>query len=543
MLDVMVLSVLSLNIGRDSSSFLLPVYQWSSVIEQGIEKEKDYREKIAQLERDKALAEERARQAGELAGQHKELQETTIEQLEKLSEREQQAYQRMLEAEETARNAELQAKLAEEQKQQALEAAQRAAAEKEAAQALAEQAERQAQEASVQAQLAREREAEIKQRISQMEQKQQELAAQQRDAEQQAGEVKGELQHKAGELAAVIQAQQEALKREQEAMQKLQAERERAEQLLVEARLARQEAEQAEQRSQASQKFISHLRDRIVDLKLEEQQARLTLETVQEDKEELSQKLTEIEEARNQSVWVQRDRAMVECSITIVERDQAAGEIQTYQEEVYLPTVAYGDGIYIITDAEHLGLLWWQIQYDRDVVSLAYRVSSLSTAAPPVRLVGPVLSPDSTPAVCMTAVESPAGTAPLQPAGMDMIKTERIQRALAFSPVMPDKSVHVEITPMLKQPYLTVKTLKNKSWFSRREVSEGDYLLTESGHFIGIMVSRELCYVPPTGFPSGEKVSRVPLAPDAPDGTRYDQFVDSARELRQRIKKTPLPRR
>ena len=50
MVDVMVLSVLSMQVGDGDSRSPIPIHRWSELIERGMQKEELYRSKIAELE-------------------------------------------------------------------------------------------------------------------------------------------------------------------------------------------------------------------------------------------------------------------------------------------------------------------------------------------------------------------------------------------------------------------------------------------------------------------------------------------------------------
>ena len=100
MLDVMVLSVLALTSGQQNgaSGLLLPVYQWSQLIEKGLEKEKDYEVRLANMKSEMDKAREEASRAKQFIDQQKEFQDTTLSQLEKAAQQQHSAEEQMQQA-------------------------------------------------------------------------------------------------------------------------------------------------------------------------------------------------------------------------------------------------------------------------------------------------------------------------------------------------------------------------------------------------------------------------------------------------------------
>ncbi|MDD4734650.1 MAG: hypothetical protein PHP44_00940 [Kiritimatiellae bacterium] len=538
MIDVMVLSALSLNVGRGSASFLLPVYQWNSIIQKGMEREKEFQQRIEELKRRAEQAERQAKEADGLIGLHKELNDTAAQQAGELARREAEAYRKMQEADQRAREAEVQARVAEEQKKYAEEARKQAEAQRKDAERLVRQAEKAAAEAERQAATSREREQEVKKRIAAMQEESTTLLDQSVQTSKLLQDARHDRDVTQAELHRLLEAKDELSAREKAALEQIEAERKKAEELLVQARLAESQAQDAQARVESSQHYISALRERIVSTKLSEQETQIKLQQVEEQREELKERLDELESEKNQSVWVQRDQALVGCSISISSRHRHSGERALYQEEIYVPVIQVGTQACLAADFDALGLSWWHVQYGDSINEVAYTLFSPTTNAARTRLTAPLLSDSQAPSVCYLPVDATNLLAPgLTICGISRLKQERIQEALAFSPVNPDASVRVHLTPTLDERFLTVKPAQAKGFFSRRELRQGDYLLSETGLFIGLMISNEKAYVMPTTWPGASSGAwTIPITRADSSNEYLSAFSDQAQKLKKALK-------
>lgn len=539
MIDVMVLSVLSLNIGRGaSSSFLLPVYQWNTLIQKGLEREKEYRQELQDLKIRAEQAEKKAMEAGELLDRHKVLSDSAARQASDLAQRESEAYRKMQKAAEEARAAELQAQVALEQKKLAEQVRAQAEVEKKEALLKAEQAEKAAAEAAITARTAREREQEVLQRIAGMQQESATLLDQQIQTSKLLQDTRHERDMTHAEMQRLLEAKEELTAREKTALEQADAERKKAAELLVQVRLAEAQAKDAESRAESSQTYINALRERIVSTKLAEQEVTMRLQQAEQQSAELKAKMESIEAEKNQSVWIQRDQALTVCSVSLGALSRHTGERTLFQEDLYLPVTLIGGQPCLVADFDQLGLSQWHVQYGDNMNAVEYTVSSPSTNAARIRLTHPILADPQAPRVCYLPVSVSNGALPgLTLCGMARLKQERIQEALAFSPANPDTSVRVLLTPALDERFLTVKPVQTKGLFSRRELRQGDYLLTETGFFIGLMITHDKAYVVPDApLRTDEPAFKVPLLNADPTNTYFTTFSGQAQSLRKTVK-------
>jgi len=484
MLDVMVLSVLSLTHGQraGTSGFLLPVYEWSKVIEKGLAQEQTLRAEIGSWRDRAAQAEERAARAEALLDRQLALQDDAQRRLAAAADVQQLLREELERARLAAGDSGAQVRQADEQ---------RRAAEAQAAAARQEQvrAEERAQAAAAQADEAR---------------RQQQQAEAQVQAERQAADA---VRREAAQAAARVTAADDALRR-------------------------------AAERTDDQQKTIELQRDRLIALSVQMQKAEMETAAAETQRAALAEQLDRIEQERSRSVWVQRDRALAGCAITLIATDQTTGDSRVLTDSVSLPVVSLGGALYAVGDFQSLGLNWSQVQADRDLTTAQYRLFNLTAAAAAedAALVGPILSFNAAPPVCLLPIP-PASRGvtegALTPATMAYIKENRLQTALAFSPANPDRSLPVSVTPAVAGPFLVVKPVPGKALFSRRLLNPGDYLLTENGRFIGVMVSADRCYVLEESLPP--EVALIPLAREV-GSVPYARFVAQAREVHKAIR-------
>ena len=539
MLDVMVLSVLALTSGQQNgaSGLLLPVYQWSQLIEKGLEKEKDYEVRLANMKSEMDKAREEASRAKQFIDQQKEFQDTTLSQLEKAAQQQHSAEEQMQQALKQTRQAEMEAQLATEQKRIAEQQADAAQALREQAELQAAVAQQEAQKALIQAEVAKQQQQKALQQLN-------ELSTQTKQIQQQSSQKELTTATLTEKLAALEkqrierEAEMAAIRqREELARQKAETAEQQAAALQARTEMAEKQLDQMNNRIDASRQYITRLRDTLTTVKVAEQKVKTQLDSTMEQKQQLEQKLEEIEQEQNRSVWVQRDEAMALLSFSITNRDHGSGDSQTQTELLYYPLVQMGSETIIPTDFYSLGLNSWQIQYARDITDVSATICNIYSNTLCQKLNRSILSLPEEPAICLIPlIKLPPNlvTRPLDVAGMAYIKQNRIQQALAFSPANPDKSLPVQVTPTLNNNFLITKPVKNSSIFSRRPLNRGDYLLTDKGRFIGIMIDTERCFVLPDSFPDTSTATQIPLLPTL-STKPYSTFIDQARTVKNQL--------
>lgn len=601
MIDVMVLSVLSLNVGnKGSSSFVLPVHHWSSVIKEGLEKEKMYVSEITVLQERLKNAQDKLAYANQMMNRQDSMQSSTMTEVERLREAQQRlaqekeaaqkqagdalvkaniALQKQQMAEELAQKAQLAAsdahKRAEEaeikaltaekqlssiEKQMAEVSEQEKTAQKTAAKAQAEadlakqeqlnarlSAERAAQKAILahteaikskqQAEFELRKRQEIEQRMAQTRAEHEASLASQREAERRLSQTKAELENlreNSGatttemvelkskqdqtykQLLAANMANEEAIRRltdmEQQLSsvyeQKTSAE-ERALHAMEKAKLAemeaqhareaelaaRQNADSVENRAVAAQEYIGLLRTRVADLKAQQQITEYQLSSEKEKATELKTTIEIIEKEKKQSIWSLRSDSLCQVQYQLEYVDDYSGSKRKSDALLYLPSLSYGDATYLPGTLDMLHLSPRAVRSARGSIALTAvcETDDGGDAWPAVALLS--LSQSKQASLFKLAPKEQSGIVPLQLAGIQYVLENRLQEALLFKSNDPNKGLRVQVVPTIDNRFLSVRPPQKQSFFSRSEIGVGDYLCTESGLFIGIMVTRELCYV------------------------------------------------
>jgi len=493
MLDVMVLSVLSMSAGSNSSSRLpVPLYRWSALVEEGIKREKEYADLISELRQQAELAAARELEAKIATRVEEEKRGMVNDEIQRVRDLKQAAEEQARAAERVAHAAETKAKLAVERQRQAQEKAENAEV----------------------------RAAEAARRALQAE----ELV---RESELATAKLEGR-SDKFDETVIAAQAREEA------ALKKLALALEGQAEAKGRAKAAEEARQEAIKSANNSQEYIVYLRDVLTDTKLKQKVAELELKDVAEEKEEVQATLNDILTEKQQSVWIRRDKAMRRLSIRLGEhyakRDQT----------LFVPVLQIGKKKYIVEEFKSLEFDWREIQYAGKLDRLELALGEIEPEAGKlIKLKQALLVPSSEPRICYLPLPGKLDMPAMTPIGMQVIKEDRIQRALLFKKEYPNLRLKAEITPDISGNHLTVKVGEMTSIFrtSKKKIEPGDYLLTENGRFIGVMVSKTKCYVVPE-MPLGKEVVKLPLTKSSKD-KNYKKFVAAAKEVSQMIRDLP----
>lgn len=485
MLDVMVLSVLALTsrqLRGAGANIPVPASGLSRVVEEGLRNETGYKNEIARLEAQLKDSSELARRAIEQAAlaEAKAERERTerSDALAKLREAELAAERATSGAALAAREAELvnqQVVAAQERTRELEEREREAKARTDAAHARVKRAEQKAEQAEA---LAREAERSAGERDT-------EILALKEDA-MQARVAKQAAEERARELALTLANQTTELRSAQSAEATA----------IAKAEVALNERERLEVKTeQVAEELV---------------EARVSVATLNERKMADGEKLAQLErerkaaaEARNQSVWVRRDEAMRRVMISYTEY-AANGKSYRTDKQLAMPLVNVGGFKLVPAEFSALGLK------KSFFGGLSDRITDVRGIAAP--LVGEaqagslraLIVPATEPQVCLAHVMGSAEGA-LEPITMQGLKDRRLRTAMLFSPSAVNAYGLVEVVPMLGKNYLTVRQLSG----IRPKV--GDYLLTDRGEFIGVMVKSDVCHVMPCELSSAPKPVIIPL--------------------------------
>ena len=500
MLDVMVLSVLALTAGKrggNENNIPVPLYRWSTVVEEGLRKEQAYQDEVARLEeqlaRSAELAEQALRQAEEARAAAGRERSGSQEMQQRVHEMELAAEK----ARSAAALAERERELAEREQKLAQQTAEEARQQAEEFERLRAEAEQQSTQAQVKARTLQAEAATAESALEQAEREAAETAA------------------KIAEMEAKL-AQMESLKAAEAAA------KERARTLEEErARLAAEQQRLAQQNEQYAEK-LAVLSGEVAALEVQKQGAEQTAAQLEQEKQ-----IAEAESKK--SVWIRRDESLCRVNISYTEYNSGNRRDVVTERELMMPLVKVGRTVLVPADFRKLGLarsfFFGGLSDAVSQVGGTVRSVAGDGAALPL---DSIVVPGAEPQVCLIRF---AGTqeGALESISMETLKERRIKDALLFSPDDVNEHGRVEIVPVIGSDYVAVEPA------SGNKPKVGDYLLTDRGEFIGVMVTKEHCYVMPQVLSRTPPVIMIPIASRNQDSVYFKEFIRSLNLARERV--------
>jgi chemotaxis protein histidine kinase CheA len=508
MLDVMVLSVLALTsrqLRGGDANIPVPASGLSRVVAEGLRNEAGYKNEIARLEAQLEASSELARKAIEQAAladakAERERAESS-EALAKLREAELAEERAKSQAQLAAREAELvneQAAAAKARTRELELREQEAKAQADAAYARVKLAEQKAAEAE---RLAREAERSAGERDT-------EMLALKEDA-MRARAAKALAEERALQLSATLAGQEAELRSAKSAEATA----------IAKAEVALSERERLEVKTEQVAEDLVVARESVAALK----------EREMADAEKLAQFERERKaaaDARDQSVWVRRDEAMRRVMISYTEY-AANGKSYRTDKQLAMPLVNIGGFKLVPAEFEALGLKKSFFGGLSDRIADVRGIASPMVGEANSSWLRALIVPATEPQVCLAHVTGPSEGA-LEPITMQGLKDRRLRTAMLFSPSDVNAYGLVEVVPMIGKDYLSVRVL------SKTKPKVGDYLLTDRGEFVGVMVKSDICYVLPGQLSSAPKPVIIPLRSYGKQDIFLNDFVQNlnlARDL------------
>ncbi len=524
MLDVMVLSVLALTAGQragGSRNIPVPLYRWSSMIEEGLRKEQAFIDEVKRLEEQLSQASELAKKALDQADKARN---TAGREREGGQEMQERMHSMQLEAE-RARFATDAAKRDAVLAQQGAELARRQMQEAENRRIAAEQA---TKKAARKAEEFGERTATAETAVRQAEkiallaEKEAALAKSEGQRYQfmaQTAETALEtIEAQAEDVSAQVQKLQMQLAARDEKMTELQVAEATAQER---ARTVVQErARLITQGEQATEKVVE-LSGKVAELEVRKEDAEKTVLVLEEE-----QRLAE--EERQKSIWIRRDEALRRMSISYTEYNSRDQKNFVTRRELVMPLVQVGRAVLVPADFRKLGLgrsFFWGLS--DTVTQVKGTVQSVQGSAS-TRSLESIIMPGKEPQICFIRF-SGAMEGALKSISMETLKEQRIKKALLFSSSEMNEHGRVEVIPVIGSDYLSVRRSSGK----RPKV--GDYLLTDRGEFIGVMVTSKQCYVTPQVLTRTPEPIVIPIMDDKRDGLYFKEFIGTLNRARNRM--------
>ena len=515
MIDVMVLSVLALTAGQRSGggrTISVPHYSWSAMVEEGLHKEQGYRDEVHRLQQQLAQAAALAKQA--LSQADRAFDDAGRE---RMGTQEMQARLHAMElAAEKARATAVLAKREAELATRATAEAKRRVAESERRRSAAEQA---AEQARQQAAESRERTAAAT-LMAEKSLKEAALARSESERLQLIADTAAAARTQALQKATTAGAQIQQLKTQR-------AEREgKMTDLQISEAAARERAKATErererlitQGDQTVDKLVK-LSGQVAELEVRKETSDQIIAQMQED-----QKLAE--EELKKSVWVRREESLRGLRISYTEYNSRNNRNFVTKRQLVMPLVKVGRAVLIPADFRKLGLGRSFLGGLSDsVIEVEGTVRSVIGTEAPLPLES-IIVRGVEPQVCFVRFTGSLDGA-LSSISMETLKEKRLQTALLFSPGTLNKHGRVEISPMIGTDYLSVR------YSSGERPKVGDYLLSDRGEFIGVMVTRKECYVTPQVLSRKPASIILPIASPQRDGVYFKGFIDNLNRARE----------
>jgi hypothetical protein len=518
MIDVMVLSVLALTAGQRAGgqrNIPMPLYRWSSMIEEGLRKEEAFRDEVQRLEEQLARAAELAKQALEQADKARDAAGSERESSKEIQARvhamELAAEKARAEAALAKRETELARQTAAEARRQAEESEKRRMAAEQAA-AEAQQQVTESIEQTAAARLAAEK-ARKEAALARSEGERLQLVA------RTAQEARKQAEQKAETVGTTVQQLQTQLAQREEKMTELQlaeaTARERA------AAIAQERERLVAQGEQTTEKLVE-LGGQVAALEVRKEVAEQTVAELEEEQKQAAEEL-------KKSVWVRREESLRSLNISYTEYNSNKDSDFVTRRELVMPLVQMGSELVVPADFRQLGLsrtFFFGGLSDR-VTDVNGTVASITKDAKPLPLES-ILVPGPEPQVCFVRFAGSSEGA-LKSISMEKLKERRLKTALLFSPGKINDNARVDISPIIGKNYLTVRRESGK------KPKVGDYLLTDQGEFIGLMVTGDECYVTPQTFKGVPDSVMIPIASGQRDGLYFQKFIERLNQAREKV--------
>lgn len=193
--------------------------------------------------------------------------------------------------------------------------------------------------------------------------------------------------------------------------------------------------------------------------------------------------------------------ARLQLLVSIAKRDQPDSTTWRFKSAAYPPVIHVDGRSFIVANAQTLGLNWVASDTESTITELKYTVGRAGDTSWTSALVTPACVLRDDPHVVAIEVNQPVpGLTTMELAGPDAVLQTDQRKLHVFKSTAAGLSFEPDTSSDLSDPrYLVVKRqfrgvvgwLENPA--NRADV--GDYVVTSDGKLVGIMVSREKCFV------------------------------------------------
>jgi predicted nucleic acid-binding Zn-ribbon protein len=191
--------------------------------------------------------------------------------------------------------------------------------------------------------------------------------------------------------------------------------------------------------------------------------------------------------------------ARLELLVALAKRDPRDGSTYRFKNTAYPPVVKVNGHAYIVANYRTLGLAWGGSR--DDFMEVKYTAQRTVDPAWSNALTASACVLQADPHVVAIEVEQPlAGLTTMELAGPDAVLQTDGRKLQVFKSTAAGLSFEADTSPDLSDPqYLVVKRQLRgvAGWFENpaNHADVGDYVVTADGKLVGIMVTREKCFV------------------------------------------------
>jgi hypothetical protein len=194
--------------------------------------------------------------------------------------------------------------------------------------------------------------------------------------------------------------------------------------------------------------------------------------------------------------------ARLGLQVAIAEADSSK-EFPTshFRSAAYPPVVNVGGRSFVVANGQTLGFNWWALDNESQITQLKYSVSRVGDTPWSGALTGPACALRADPHVVAVELSQPIpGVSTMELAGPDAIVQNDQHRLYVFKSTAAGLSFEIDTAPDLADArYLVVKRAMRgvAAWFENPayRADVGDYVVTSDGKMVGIMVTRERCFI------------------------------------------------
>jgi hypothetical protein len=236
-----------------------------------------------------------------------------------------------------------------------------------------------------------------------------------------------------------------------------------------------------------------------------------SLNTIQAGQDALRQQAAKLGEqieaikARGPGPFKAVKAARLQLLVQLVRRDSQQNLYSRFKRAAFPPVVNVDGHAYVITSAEALGFHWWGASPGAlqrgEITELTYDIRRDGETNWAGALTSPAcILTDEPRAVAVELSDPVPGLETMELAGPEAVLQTDQRKLNIFKSTAAGLSFEVDASPDLSDPrYVTIKRpLRGvAAWFENPayRADTGDYMVTADGKLVGIMVSRERCFI------------------------------------------------